>query len=152
MDQTTPQYTNEHYMTREFLQNQIAALTESIEKKDAYIVRLQDEVSQKSQTIYTVKSEQQNFRNSVKEYVLECLNERQFTHEVAETFAQICDFELTKTVTVTATVDFEIEIEVPFDVDADDVANTIEFSADSFEYSIDDISFDVHSLQASDNI
>jgi hypothetical protein len=138
--------------TTEFLNRQVAALQEAIEKKDAYIIRLQDEVSQKSQTIYTVRAEQQNFRNTVKEYVLECLNERQFTHEVAENFAQICDFELTKTVTVTATVDFELEIEVPFDVDADDVANSIEFSADSFEYSIDDISFDVHSLQASDNI
>ena len=70
----------------------------------------------------------------------------------AEALAEICDFELTKTVTVTATVDFEIELEVPFDVDADDVANSLEFSVDSFDYSIDDFSVDTRSLQAEDNI
>jgi sugar-specific transcriptional regulator TrmB len=138
--------------TTEFLERQAAALLELIEKKDAYITRLQDEVSQKSQTIYTVRAEQQNFRNSVKEYVVEALTERQMTHEVAETLANILDFELTKTVTVTATVDFEVELEVPFDMDADEVANTLEFSVDSFDYSIDDFSLDVSSLQASDNI
>lgn len=138
--------------TTDFLNRQVAALQEAIEKKDAYIIRLQDEVSQKSSTIYTVRAEQQNFRNTVKEYVIECLNDREFTHEVAENFANICDFELTKTITVTATVDFEVELEVPFDVDADDVANGLEFSVDSFDYSIDDFSLDVSSLQASDNI
>jgi len=138
--------------TVEYLERQATALLELIEKKDEYITRLQDEVSKQSQTIYTVRAEQQNFRNSVKEYVVEALTERQMTHDVAETLANLLDFELTKTVTVTATVDFEIELEVPFDVDADDVANGLEFSVDSFDYSIDDFSLDVSSLQASDNI
>ena len=138
--------------TTDFLERQVAALQELIEKKDAYIIRLQDEVSQKNNLAHTLRAEQNNFRNSVKEYVLEVLQERQITHEVAEALANICDFELTKTVTVTATVDFEVELEVPFDMDADDVANTLEFSVDSFDYSIDDFSLDVSSLQASDNI
>lgn len=138
--------------TTEYLERQNAALLELIEKKDGYITRLQDENSQKSQTIHTVRSEQQNFRNTVKEYVLECLRDRQFTHEVAQTFADICDFELTKTVTVSATVEFEVEVEVPFDVDAEDVANTLEFSVDSFDYSIDDFSVDTRSLEATDDI
>jgi hypothetical protein len=138
--------------TTEFLHTQISALQEAIEKKDAYIVRLQDEVSQKSTTIYTVKTEQMNFRNSVKQYVIEAIGDNEITHSVAETLAEICDFELTKTVTITATVDFEVEIEVPFDTDADEVANTLEFSVDSFDYSIDDFSVETNSLQASDNI
>lgn len=138
--------------TTTFLETQAVALQELIEKKDAYITRLQDEVSKNSQLVYTVRAEMQNFRNSVKEYVVEALSERDITNEVAETLANLLDFELTKTVTVTATVDFEMELEVPFDVDADDVANSIEFSADSFDYSIDDFSLDVQSLQASDNI
>ena len=138
--------------TTDYLERQVAALTELIEKKDEYIYRLQDEVSKNSQLVYTVRAEMQNFRNSVKEYVVEALTERDITNEVAETLANLLDFELTKTVTVTATVDFEIELEVPFDVDADDVANGLEFSVDSFDYSIDDFSLDVSSLQASDNI
>ena len=138
--------------TTEFLHTQISALQEVIAKKDAYITRLQDEVSQKTTTIYTVRTEQQNFRNSVKDYVIEAVRDNEMTHSVAEALAEICDFELTKTVTITATVDFEVEIEVPFDTDADEVANTLEFSVDSFDYSIDDFSVDTHSLQASDNI
>jgi hypothetical protein len=147
-----PTLTNEHYMTREFLQNQIAALSESIEKKDAYIIRLQDEVSQKSSYAFTVKAERQNLINTLKEYVIEAVGNGDINHSVAESLAEICDFELTKTVTVTATVDFEIELEVPFDTDADEVANTLEFSVDSFDYSIDDFSVDTRSLQAEDSI
>lgn len=138
--------------TTDFLERQALALQESIEKKDAYITRLQDEVSQKSQTIYTLRAEMQNFRNSVKEYVIESLRDREIMEGTAEALANICDFELTKTVSVTATVDFEIQVEVPFDVDADDVANSFEFSADSFDYSFDDILVSVQSLQASDDI
>ena len=138
--------------TTDFLERQVAALQELIEKKDAYIIRLQDENSEKNRLAYTLRAEQQNFRNTVKEYVIEALSEQQISNDVAEALANICDFELTKTITVTATVDFEIELEVPFDVDADDVANGLEFSVDSFDYSIDDFSLDVSSLQASDNI
>lgn len=138
--------------TTEYLEEMIAALQEHIQKKDAQIERLQDEVSQKSRLAHAHKVEQENFRNSVKEYVIEVLNERQITHEVAEALASICDFELTKTLTITATVDFEVEVEVPFDMDGDEVAESLDFSVDSYSYSIDDFQVDVQSLQSSDNI
>jgi hypothetical protein len=138
--------------TYEFLNKQVAALQEAIEKKDAYIIRLQDENSQKSSYAFTLKAERQNLINTIKEYVIESVRDREMMHGTAEALAEICDFELTKTITVTATVDFEVELEVPFDVDADDVAHTLDFSVDSYEYSIDDFSVDVNSLQASDSI
>lgn len=138
--------------TYEFLNKQVAALQEAIEKKDAYIIRLQDEVSQKSSYAFTAKAERQNLINTIKEYVIESLRDREMMQGNAEALAEICDFELTKTVTVTATVDFEIELEVPFDVDADDVANALDFSVDSFDYSIDDFSVSTQSLHAEDNI
>lgn len=138
--------------TTEFLERQAIALKELIEKKDAYIIRLQDENSEKNKLAYTLRAEQNNFRNTVKEYVIEALSEQQISNDVAEALANICDFELTKTITVTATVDFEIELEVPFDVDADDVANALDFSVDSFDYSIDDFSVSTQSLHAEDNI
>jgi hypothetical protein len=138
--------------TTEFLHTQISALQEAIEKKDAYIVRLQDEVSQKSSYAYTVKTEKQNLINTLKEYVIEAVRDREMMEGNAEAIAEICGFELTKTVTITAVVEFEVEIEVPFDTDADEVANTLEFSVDSFDYSIDDFSVETNSLQASDNI
>ena len=152
MDQSTPTLTNEHYMTREFLQNQIAALAEAIEKKDAMIRSLQDRSSEHSQNLFTERREHQSIMNSIKEYVIEAVRDGDINHSVAEALSEICNFELTKTVTITATVDFEIELEVPFEVDAEDVANGLEFSVDSFDYSIDDFNVDVRSSQAEDNI
>ena len=138
--------------TLEFINKQVLALQEAIEKKDAMIISLQDRSSEHSQSLYKEQRAHQATKDAIKEYVIECLGNREFTHEVAEMFAQIGDFELTKTVTINAVVEFDIEIEVPFDVDADDVANGLEFSVDSFDYSIDDYSADTRSIQAEDNI
>jgi hypothetical protein len=138
--------------TTDYLERQSAALLELIEKKDALIISLQDRTSEYSQKVYSEQRAHQATKDAVKEYVIECLGNREFTHEVAEMFAQICDFELTKTITVNAIVEFEVEIEVPFDVDADDVANTLEFSVDSFDYSIDDYNVSTRELNAEDNI
>lgn len=153
MDQpVAPTLTNEYYMTREFLERQISALAEAIEKKDALIVSLQDRSSEHSQSLFTERREHQAIINSIKEYVVEAVRDGDINASVAEALAEICNFELTKTVTITAVVEFEVELEVPFEVDADDVANGLEFSVDSFDYSIDDFSVDTRSLQAEDNI
>ena len=138
--------------TLEFINKQVLALQEAIEKKNAMIISLQDRSSEHSQSLYKEQRAHQATKDAIKEYVIECLGNREFTHEVAEMFAQIGDFELTKTVTVNAVVEFEIEIEVPFDVDADDVANGLEFSVDSFDYSIDDFNVDTRELNAEDSI
>jgi len=138
--------------TEQFMSTQVSALQEAIEKKDAMIISLQDRSSDNSQKLYAEQRAHQSTKDAVKEYVLESLKNGSMSHEIAEALAQICDFELTKTVTVNAVVEFEVEIEVPFDVDADDVANTLEFSVDSFDYSIDDYNVDTRQLNAEDNI
>ena len=138
--------------TGEFLNTQIAALREVIKEKDALILRLQEENAEKISSLFTVRVERNNLINTIKEYVIESVRDREMMAGTAEALAEICDFELTKTVTITATVDFEIELEVPFDTDADDVANGLEFSVDSFDYSIDDYNVDTRSVQAEDNI
>ena len=138
--------------TTTFLETQAEALRELLEKRDAYIIRLQDEVSQKNNLAHTLRAEQNNFRNSVKEYVLEVLQERQITHEVAEALANICDFELTKKLTISSVVEFEIEVEVPVDMDADDIIASLEYSVDTFDYSIDDYGVNVQQVDWSDNI
>ena len=138
--------------TTEFLNAQVSALQEALEKKDAMILSLQDRSSEQSQSVYKEQRSHQSTKDAVKEYVLESLSDNSMSHDIAEALAQICDFELTKTVTINAVVEFEVEIEVPFDVDADDVANTLEFSVDSFDYSIDDFNVDTRQLNAEDNI
>ena len=140
------------YATTEFLERQVAALQEQIEKKDAYIERLQDEVSQKSSYAFTVNAERQNLINTLKEYVIESMNDREMMQGTAEAIAEICDFELTKTITVTTTVDFEVEIEVPIDTDADEVIASLEYSVDAFDYSITDYSLDTRNVDWEDTI
>ena len=139
-------------MTREFLENQIAALSEAITKKDAMIISLQDRSSEHSQNLLTERRAHLAIMSSIKEYVVEAVRDGDINVSVAEALAEICEFELTKTVTVTAVVEFEVELEVPIEVDAEDVANGLEFSVDSFDYSIDDFSVDTRSIQSQDNI
>ena len=148
MDQST----DNHYMTREFLESQIVAFKESLDKKDALILSLQERSSEHSQNLFTERREHQAIICSIKEYVVEAVRDGDITASVAQALAEICNFELTKTVTVNAVVEFEVEIEVSFDVDADDVANTLEFSVDSFDYSIDDYNVDTRQLNAEDII
>jgi hypothetical protein len=138
--------------TTDYLERQSAALLELIEKKDAYITRLQDEVSSKSQIIHTVRAEQNNFRNSVREYVIEALKNDDITMSVAESLSEICDFELSKTITITATVDFEVEVTIPLDADPDDVIASLEYSVDAFDYSIDDFSLDTRNVDWEETI
>lgn len=138
--------------TPKFLDRQVEALTSLLATRDESITRLQDEVSHKSTVIHTTKAERQNLINTLKEYVIESLRDNEIMEGNAEAIAEICGFELTKTITITATVDFEVEIEVPFDTDSDDVANNLEFSVDAFDYSISDFSIDIQSVQAEDNI
>jgi hypothetical protein len=138
--------------TTEFLERQVAALQDLLEKKEEYITRLQDEVSQKSSYAFTVKAERQNLINTLKEYVIESIRDRDMMQGNAEAIAEICGFELTKTITITSTVDFEIEVEVPFDTDADDVIASLEYSVDAFDYSITDYSLDTQSTNWEDSI
>jgi hypothetical protein len=152
MDRMETSYPTVINATTEFYQTQISALQETIQQKDSYITNLREQNSHQSTVAHTVRTERQNLINSIKEYVIEALRDNDISENVAQSLAEICDFELTKTVIVTAVVEFEVEIEVPFDTDADEVANTLEFSVDSFDYSIDDFSVDTRSLQASDNI
>lgn len=145
MDQSTPTLTNEHYMTREFLQNQIAALAESIEKKDAYITRLQDENSEKNKLAYTLRAEQTNFRNTVQEYLIENYDELELH---ADAIAEILDIQLTREVTYDVTITARVTVAVPVGEDAEEIlndnlyvdANYGDIQVDSYEiYNMDEI-------------
>ena len=133
MDQTVINATNEFYQT------QISALQEAIEKKDAIIVRLQDENSQKSVAITTGRMEQNNFRNSVRDYVIEGLESGEVPESVAEALADLCDFELTKEVEVEVSVTYNLTLQVPYNEDTESIVNDIDF--ESVSYNSDNITW-----------
>jgi hypothetical protein len=138
--------------TTTFLETQVEALRELLQKRDEYITRLQDEVSHKTQIIGTMRSEQRNLANTVKEYVIACVKNDDMSQSVAESLSEICDFELTKTITITGTVDYEIEVTIPLDADPDDVIASLEYSVDAFDYSIDDFTFDSRNVDWEETI
>jgi hypothetical protein len=118
--------------TTEFLERQNSAMLELIEKKDAYITRLQDEVSTQSTRITTMKIERNNLVNEIKEYVIESLRSDEMGEGTAETLAHICDFELTTEVTATVTVTYEIQLSLPVGEDAESMIQDIDFETVSY--------------------
>jgi hypothetical protein len=138
--------------TTTFLETQVQTLTEAIEKKDALIAKLQEELQAKTNLVMTVRGEQRNFINSIKEFTVQAVRDNDITMDVAHALAEIADFELSKTITITATVDFEVEIEVPLDVDADEVISSLEYSVNAFDYSITDYSLDTRNVDWEDTI
>jgi hypothetical protein len=134
--------------TLTFLETQVVALQEAIERKDAYIVKLEDQCATKSEAIFNAHKQQQALINSIKDFVIEQLK----SDDMSQDTADLCDFELTKTVTVTATVDFEIELTVPLDVDMNDVIASTDFTAEAYGYDFDDVSVSTRDIDWSDTI
>jgi hypothetical protein len=133
------QPTNEYYMTREFLQNQIAALTESIEKKDALIISMQDRSSEQSQNLYKAHNATQSMRDAMHEWTMTELANNGITEDQAEAIAEICDFELSKEVEVEVTVTYNFTVQCAHDEDAEDIINDVDF--DAITYDMDKITW-----------
>jgi hypothetical protein len=86
-----------------------------------------------------MRLERGNLVNEVKDYVFESLANGEMSDTIAETLAQICDFELTKEVIATVTVTYEIQMNVPVNEDAESMVHDIDF--ESLSYNSDHITY-----------
>ena len=125
--------------TTEFLKTQISALQEVIQKKDEYIARMQEDLSNMSTHATTLQIERENLINEVKDYVLESLSNDEMSDTVAEIFADLCGFELTKEVEVEVSVTYNLTVQVPHNEDTESVVNDIDF--ESVSYNSDNITW-----------
>jgi len=125
--------------TVEYLERQSTTMLELIASKDELINRLQEEVSVQSHRVTNMRLERGNLVNEVKDYVLESLANGEMSDTIAETLAQICDFELTTEVTATVTVTYEIQMSVPVGEDAESMIQDIDF--ETVTYNSDYISW-----------
>jgi hypothetical protein len=139
MDQMQTSYQTVIPATEQFLNNQITALQESIEKKDAMIVSLQDRASQNSQREYATAAEINKLREDMHEWTLTALAEDNITEDSANEIAEICGFELTKEVEVEVTVTYNLTLQVPYNEDAESIVNDIDF--ESVSYNSDNITW-----------
>ena len=133
MDQTIINATNE------FLNTQISALQEVIQKKDEHIARMQEDLSNMSNRATTLQIERNNLVNEIKEYVLESLSNGEMSDTVAEILADLCGFELTKEVEVEVSVTYNLTVQVPHDEDTESIVNDIDF--ESVSYNSDNITW-----------
>jgi hypothetical protein len=125
--------------TTEFLNTQISALQEVVQKKDEYIARMQEDLSNMSTHATTLQIERNNLINEVKDYVLESLSNDEMSDTVAEILADLCGFELTKEVEVEVTVTYNLTVQVPHNEDTESVVNDIDF--ESVSYNSDNITW-----------
>jgi hypothetical protein len=131
----------------EYLERSNTTMLELIAKKDELINRLQEEVSVQSHRVSNMRLERGNLINEVREYVFESLANGEMSDTIAETLAQICDFELTKEVTATVRVEYEIQLQVPYGEDAESMIQDIDF--ETVSYNSDYISWfnaEVHNI------
>jgi hypothetical protein len=125
--------------TLEFVNNQVLALKEAIEKKDAMIISLQDRSSKNSQREYATAAEINKIREDMKEWTLNELHDEDITQEQAEAIAEICGFELVKEVEVEVSVTYNLTLQVPHDEDVESMVNDIDF--ESVSYNSDNITW-----------
>jgi len=125
--------------TTEFLQTQISALQEAIERKDAMILSLQERSSQNSQREYATAAEIQKMRDGMHEWTMKELSDNGITEDQANEIAEICGFELIKEVEVEVTVTYNLTLQVPHDEDVESIVNDIDF--ESVSYNSDNITW-----------
>jgi hypothetical protein len=117
--------TNTHYMTREFLESQLA-------ENKSRIAQLEEHVQTVTQRSYGEAAERNRMRNEMQEWTLEQLDEDSLTQSQAEEIASICGFELSKEVEVEVTVQYSITVNLPYGEDVQDIIHDIDFDTVSY--------------------
>jgi predicted neutral ceramidase superfamily lipid hydrolase len=123
MDQITT--TDNHYMTREFLESQLVSNKTRIDELEKHIAT----VTQRS---YGEAAERSRMRNEMQEWTLEALDNAQITESDAEEIASICGFELTKEFELEVTVMYSVTVNARDEESAQNLIHDIDFDSVSY--------------------
>ena len=124
--------TDNHYMTREFLETQL------VENK-ARITQLEEHVQRITQRDYATASTLNKLRDDMKEFTLEGLDDDSISEGQAEEIAGICGFELTNEFELEVTVLYSITVNARDEESAHNLIHDIDF--DTVSYDSDGISW-----------
>jgi hypothetical protein len=133
------QPTDNHYMTREFLESQLVLNKERIQQLEEHIAR----VTQRS---VTESSERNRMRNEMQEWTLEALDEESITESQAEEIASICGFELTKEFEVEVSVSYSITVNARNEDSAQELIHDIDFDSVSYPEGVTYLSSSVDDI------
>ena len=130
------QQTDNHYMTREFLEKSIVDLSDEINNLKKF---KEDLIIQSNQ----LHRRHDNLKDSLQSWTRSELSEDNITIEQAQALAQIGDFSITKSYDVTVVVEHSFTIELEAGDDIDDVLGSLDFSADSYHTTLDNVDYSV---------
>jgi hypothetical protein len=124
--------TDNHYMTREFLETTLVQNKERIANLESHI----QTVTQRS---YTESAERSRMRNEMQEWTLEAIDNGTFDESTAQEIADICGFELSKEFELEVTVMYSVTVNARDEESAQNLIHDIDF--DTVQYDSDNISW-----------
>ena len=132
MDQTETSVTVVPNTTQEFLRDSLAKATLRIGELEAHIQK----VTQRS---YADSADKNRMVESMQEWTLNALEEREISETNAEEIAEIMGFELTKEFEVEVTVMYSVTVNARDEESAQNAIHDIDF--DTVQYNSDNISW-----------
>ena len=132
MDQPITVSTDNHYMTREFLETTLVQNKERIQQLEEHIQK----VTQRS---YSDSADRNRMVEGMQEWTLNELENEDITEEQAEAIAEIMGFELTKEFEVEVTVMYSVTVNARTEEEAQNAIHDIDF--DTVDYNSDSISY-----------
>jgi hypothetical protein len=118
-------------------------LARQIDEKDARITQLEESHARLAQRDMHTAAMLNKLREELKEWTRHELREDNITQEQAEVLARMGDFKLTQTYDVTMLVEHTFTVDLESGEDIDDLLSTIEFSADSYHTTLDNVDYNV---------
>ena len=132
--------TDNHYVTREFLETQL------VENK-ARIVQLEEHIQRVTQRDFTTASILNKIRDNMKEFTLEALDSDDISEGQAEEIASICGFELTNEFELEVTVMYSVTVNARDEESAHNLIHDIDFDSVSYPEGVTWLSSSVDRIE-----
>jgi hypothetical protein len=136
----TMETTDNHYLTREFLESQL------VENK-ARITQLEEQIQRVTQRDYNTAGILNLLRDNMKVFTLEGLDDDSLTEFQAEEIASICGFELTNEFELTVTVQYSVTVNARDEESAINAIHETDFDTVSYDEPITYISSSIDSIE-----
>jgi len=132
--------TDNHYLTREFLESQL------VENK-ARITQLEEQIQYVTRRDYATAGTLNKLRDDMKIFTLEGLDDDSLTEFQAEEIASICGFELTNEFELTVTVQYSVTVNARDEESAINAIHDTDFDTVSYDEPISYISSSIDSIE-----
>ena len=132
--------TDNHYMTREFLESELIT-------SKARIKGLEEHIQRVTQRDFNTSAELNLMRNNMKEFTLEGLDDDSISEGQAEEIASICGFELTNEFELEVTVQYSITVNARDEESAHNLIHDIDFDSVSYPDGVDYLSSSVDRIE-----